>query len=124
MLNLFARLRKLSTKLPLTSAGKPRDPRQPISGDLNGVAAPADRRDRISTIGSRRRKIRGRASSADIATDLYPISPNSNLPKSSTRLTQNAASEETDPAVTPSKDRKSTRLNSSHRNTSRMPSSA
>ena len=105
VLNLFARLRKLSTKLSLTSAGKPRDSRQPISGDLNGVTAPADRRDRISAIESRRRRIRGgRASSTDIAADLYPTnSPTSNLPKSAPRLTQNAASEETAPAVTPSK---------------------
>ena len=105
MLNLFARLRKLSTKLSLTSAGKPRDPRQPISGDLNGVTAPAARRDRISAIESRRRRIRGgRASSTDIAADLYPTNfPTSNLPTSAPRLTQNAASEETAPAVTPSK---------------------
>ena len=105
MLNLFARLRKLSTKLSLTSAGKPRDPRQPISGDLNGVTAPAARRDRISAIESSRRRIRGgRASSTDIAADLYPTNfPTSNLPTSAPRLTQNAASEETAPAVTPSK---------------------
>ena len=105
VLNLFARLRKLSTKLSLTSAGKPRDPRQPISGDLNGVTAPAARRDRISAIESRRRRIRGgRASSTDIAADLYPTnSPTSNLPTSAPRLTQNAASEETAPAVTASK---------------------
>ena len=105
VLNLFARLRKLSTKLSLTSAGKPRDPRQPISGDLNGVTAPAARRDRISAIESRRRRIRGgRASSTDIAADLYPTNfPTSNLPTSAPRLTQNAASEETAPAVTPSK---------------------
>mgnify|MGYP000058204585 FL=1 len=72
MLNLFARLRKLSTKLLPTSAGKPREPRQPV-GDPNFEGV-----ERGISLEAQRRRISGiHASKTDIAANLYPTNPNS-----------------------------------------------
>lgn len=72
MLNLFARLRKLSTKLPFTSAVKPREPRQPVGDpDFEGV-------DRGISLEAQRHRTAGiHASKTDIAANLYPTNPNS-----------------------------------------------
>ena len=72
MLNFFARLRKLSTKLPSTSAGKPREPRQPVGDpDFEGV-------EHGISIEAQRHSIGGiHASEPNIAANLYPTNPNS-----------------------------------------------
>ena len=92
MLNLFARLRKLSTKLSPTGADKPREPRQPLAdADRDGISTPTEQQ-RPAALESRRRRIRGGNSSTDISTNLYPgNADNSHLPTSTASLAANAA---------------------------------
>ena len=118
MLNLFARLRKLSTKLSPTSADRPREPRQPVTDARDGAIAPPEQQ-RPAAIESRRRRIRGGNSSTDISTNLYPSNAdNSHLPTSTASLAGNAAisgdlrdEAQTEPAAT-KKSSKATKVKS------------
>ncbi|WP_373542796.1 transglycosylase domain-containing protein [Chamaesiphon sp.] len=95
MLNLFARLRKLSTKLPLTSADNPREPRQPLADVERDDPITATEQQRRATIESRRRRIRGGNSTVDISTNLYPSnSASANVPTSAAKMTANIPSDD------------------------------
>jgi penicillin-binding protein 1A len=74
VLKLFARLRKLSTKLPPIRAGKPRERPQPLAGaaDFESTSPQSIEPDRSGT------SVLG--ASADISTNLYPTSPQPHLP--------------------------------------------
>jgi penicillin-binding protein 1A len=68
VLKLFARLKEISTKLPLMRAGKPRDDRQPMAGGADFE------RDRRQTIDPDLAHLTGvhASSTTDISTSLYP----------------------------------------------------
>jgi penicillin-binding protein 1A len=92
VLNLFARLRKLSPKLPLTSADTPREPRQPVAGDADGDGTTPTEQQHNTATESRRRRIRGGNSSPDVSTNLYPSgAANSNLPTSAASIAGNVS---------------------------------
>lgn len=87
MFKLFARLKELSTKLPLISADKPREDRQPLADtpDFEQSHLPAVDPERQLNLGVQDR-------SSDIPANLYP--PESHLSTSKASIAINAEPDE------------------------------
>jgi penicillin-binding protein 1A len=76
VLNLFARLKELSAKLPPIGVGKPREGRQPVAS-----ATDIDSHPEVASDPEHSEQLGNRSTLPDVANDLYPTnSPKVNLP--------------------------------------------